>query len=494
MPYNGSGTFTRVYDFTADRDAGSPTNVISADRVDGELDGMATGLTNCLTKDGQTTPTASIPMGSQRITSLGDATAATDAAKVSQIQNNAYTFIAGGGTADAITATFAPALTALTNGCEVCVRAASANTTTTPTFAPNGLTAKTIVKGANSAVVAGDIVGQHHELRLRYNSTTDKWHLLNPTIPAIAGTTVVNNGGTPEVALPRNAQVGTTYTFLTGDRGKHVTLSNGSAIAVTLPQAGSAGFLLSWFSYVENIGAGLVTITPTTSTINGAATLLLQTGEAYLITSDGTNYRALAMGHSTLAETDFVAGTDTLDMLDASTGSRKSVTGQILFNALADVATDASPATGDLVAAIDVSASNVAVKQTHASIQTLFAASAAQQETGTSTAVNVTPGVQARHPSAAKAWVKFDMTGTLEVAFNCDSVAEDSTGDWTVTFTTDFSGTNYVCVSSAVATANNQMVFNNLAAGTVGVAVYRSDDTNVETNTTAGMCAFFGDQ
>ena len=37
-----------------------------------------------------------------------------------------------------------------------------------------------------------------------------------------------------------NAQTGTSYTVLTGDRNKLVTFSNVSAIAVTLPQAGSA--------------------------------------------------------------------------------------------------------------------------------------------------------------------------------------------------------------------------------------------------------------
>src|SRR6266436_6707039 len=34
-----------------------------------------------------------------------------------------------------------------------------------------------------------------------------------------------------------NAQTGTTYTVVTGDRGKLVTLSNVAAVAVTLPQA-----------------------------------------------------------------------------------------------------------------------------------------------------------------------------------------------------------------------------------------------------------------
>ena len=40
---------------------------------------LATGLTNCLTKDGQSTPTANIKMGSYKLTGLGVATTANDA-------------------------------------------------------------------------------------------------------------------------------------------------------------------------------------------------------------------------------------------------------------------------------------------------------------------------------------------------------------------------------------------------------------------------------
>lgn len=86
-----------------------------------------------------------------------------------------------------------------------------------------------------------------------------------------------------------NAQTGTTYTYLTGDYGKLVTHTNGSAIAGTLPQAG-ASFPANWFMFVQNRGAGVLTITPTTSTIDGAATLVLNQNEGALIVSDGSNY------------------------------------------------------------------------------------------------------------------------------------------------------------------------------------------------------------
>ncbi len=89
-----------------------------------------------------------------------------------------------------------------------------------------------------------------------------------------------------------NAQTGTTYTVVQTDCSKLVTFSNSSAVAVTLPQAGTAGtFFAGCFIDVQNKGAGTVTITPATSTINGASTLVLTTGQGAHIVSDSTNYQ-----------------------------------------------------------------------------------------------------------------------------------------------------------------------------------------------------------
>ncbi len=90
---------------------------------------------------------------------------------------------------------------------------------------------------------------------------------------------------------PPNAQSGTTYTFAATDCGRLVTLSNGSAIAVTLPVATAAGFGNGCWIDATDLGAGTATITPTTSTINGASTYVLTTNQGVHIVSDGTNYQ-----------------------------------------------------------------------------------------------------------------------------------------------------------------------------------------------------------
>ena len=53
-----SGTFSRLYDWTDDRDNGVK---IRADRMDAEFDGIATALTKCILKDGTQTTTAKVP-------------------------------------------------------------------------------------------------------------------------------------------------------------------------------------------------------------------------------------------------------------------------------------------------------------------------------------------------------------------------------------------------------------------------------------------------
>ncbi len=87
-----------------------------------------------------------------------------------------------------------------------------------------------------------------------------------------------------------NAQTGTSYTYLNGDASKLVTHTNGSAIAGTLPQANGSTFISGWFMDVQNRGVGTLTITPTTSTIDGASSLALTTGQGVRISSDGANY------------------------------------------------------------------------------------------------------------------------------------------------------------------------------------------------------------
>ena len=85
------------------------------------------------------------------------------------------------GTADAIVATHATPVT-LADKTRVAFRAIFANATTTPTYAPDGLTAHTIVKEGRVALVAGDIADDQ-VVYMAYNLANTEWEMENPVSP-----------------------------------------------------------------------------------------------------------------------------------------------------------------------------------------------------------------------------------------------------------------------------------------------------------------------
>jgi len=80
MARNGSGVMSVPYpDFT------SGTTIVSQ-QVDDNFATIVAELTNSLAADGQTTPTANIPLGGFKITNLGAPTATTDAVRLAAIE------------------------------------------------------------------------------------------------------------------------------------------------------------------------------------------------------------------------------------------------------------------------------------------------------------------------------------------------------------------------------------------------------------------------
>jgi len=85
-----------------------------------------------------------------------------------------------GGSADIITAVYDPAPSSLNDRMILFVTAKFTNTTTTPTFSPNSLAAKTITKLGGQPLGIGDIFGAGHVLLMQYNLANTRWELLNP--------------------------------------------------------------------------------------------------------------------------------------------------------------------------------------------------------------------------------------------------------------------------------------------------------------------------
>jgi hypothetical protein len=113
MAWNGSGLFLRLYNWVTDRDSSIK---IVASRMDAEMDGMATGITACLTKNGENSPSANLPMAGFRHTGVGLSSARTSYARTDQVQDSLFVFGSESGAADAYVVSLSPAITAYVAG------------------------------------------------------------------------------------------------------------------------------------------------------------------------------------------------------------------------------------------------------------------------------------------------------------------------------------------------------------------------------------------
>ena len=185
MAFNGSGTFNRIYNWVTDKANGFK---ITASRVDGEFDGMATGLSNCITKDGQTTISANIPLNSFKLTGLGSGTARTDVINVGQVQDNQFLYLGTtSGSADAYTLAPSPAITAYTATQQFTAKISATNLTTTPYLQVSSIASPTttaVIKKLSAtkteiAVEASDLL-INGIYDFKRNSANDAWIVLNP--------------------------------------------------------------------------------------------------------------------------------------------------------------------------------------------------------------------------------------------------------------------------------------------------------------------------
>lgn len=183
---------------------------------------------------------------------------------VGGLQGNACNISAAGGNADALTGSYTPGITALTNGMTLYVRAGSANATTTPTFTPASgtIAAKQIVKGAGAALAAGDIAGAGHWLELQFDGTLDKWVLQNPALGVVSGIQANQNN-----------------TFTKAQRGAVVDLTDAASIATDLSLGNNFSVTL----------AGARTLANPTNIVPGQSGIIT-------IRQDATGSRTLAYG------------------------------------------------------------------------------------------------------------------------------------------------------------------------------------------------------
>jgi len=193
MPRNGSGSFSLV--------SGNPVvtgTAISSTVQNNTMSDIATALTASIAKDGQTTPTANLPMGGFKHTGAANGSAATDYATIANLQNGTGIYVGTvGGTADVITLTPSPAISSYAAGQYFSFLASGTNTTNV-TVNISSLGAKAITKNGATALVAGDIVSGQ-VVTIQYDGT--QFQLVAVNINPLSSITGLGTGVATALAV-----------------------------------------------------------------------------------------------------------------------------------------------------------------------------------------------------------------------------------------------------------------------------------------------------
>jgi hypothetical protein len=199
---DGSGTYTLP--------AGNPVTsgtVISSSWANTTLQDIANAVTASIAKDGQTVPSANLPMGGFKHTGVADGTARNHYASVGQSQDfSAQTLGSVAGT-NTITGALTPAITGYATGMLIGFTPANTNTGAT-TIAVNGLSARSIVRANGGALLPNDLVAGTPAL---IQATSTQFVLMNPpTLPmfSVAKTSTTSRAST--TTLTADPQLTTT--------------------------------------------------------------------------------------------------------------------------------------------------------------------------------------------------------------------------------------------------------------------------------------------
>jgi hypothetical protein len=224
MAFNGSGTYNLP--------AGNPVvtgTTISSSTTNTTNSDIATALTNCITRDGQSTPSANLPMNAKKLTGLAAGTAAGDSVRYEQVVlsaslgTNVATFLATPSSAN-----LAAALTDETGS------------------------------GANVFATSPTLVTPV---------------LGTPSSGTLSSCTVDGTNGVGYINIPQNSQ-SAAYTLVAADAGKHIfhPSTDANARTFTIPANSSVAYPIGTAISFVNMTSQVVSIAITSDTMYLAGT------------------------------------------------------------------------------------------------------------------------------------------------------------------------------------------------------------------------------
>lgn len=205
MARNGSGTYTLP--------AGNPVvtgAVISSATHNSTMSDIANALTGSLAANGETTPTANLPMGAFKLTGLGAGVAATDSLNLAQAQAQASNWCGtAGGTANALTLSPNPAISAYAAGQVFRFKSGAAPNSAATTVAISGL-ATVAIQSGGAACAGGEILAsQWYEIIVDASATSCQLQAINsvPTLKTYFDALYPSSSFRPHAASTPNMTV-----------------------------------------------------------------------------------------------------------------------------------------------------------------------------------------------------------------------------------------------------------------------------------------------
>jgi hypothetical protein len=186
MSRNGSGTYNLP--------VGNPVSTgttIASSWANTTLTDIGNALTSSIATDGQTTPTANLPMGNYRHINVGNATDRTMYASAGQVQDSVFTYLSTVAGTNTITANGPVLMAAYATG-QILHFIAAGSSTGAVTININSIGAKSIVRTDGSPLSAGSIV-LGAAVQIMYDGTN--FQMLNSlatTSTGLTSTTTIN--------------------------------------------------------------------------------------------------------------------------------------------------------------------------------------------------------------------------------------------------------------------------------------------------------------
>lgn len=207
MARDGSGNYSLP--------SGNPVTTgttVSSTTHNSTMTDVANAITASIAKDGQTTPTANLPMGTYRHTGVSSGTARDQYASIGQLQDGGIHYVGSVAGANTITGSLTPAISAYAAGMTVIITPVNPNTSSV-TLALNGLAAKAVINPDGNQLLVADLRADvpailvYDGTQFRLCSTAPLYGTFTATLTGMAGSVTgsavyARNGRLVTLALP----------------------------------------------------------------------------------------------------------------------------------------------------------------------------------------------------------------------------------------------------------------------------------------------------